>query len=106
MFETQNSPRFGNCFSFNANYSGNKDNTFTSSLPGSVMGLNVVLNIQQSSYMKNGLTASAWARVSVEDARLRALVDEFGMDVEPNKATNFAIEKVNSWTHPLSLLWL
>ena len=44
------------------------------------MGLNVVLNIEQSAYMKS--------------TRVRALVDEFGLDVEPNKATNFAIEKV------------
>ena len=68
------------------------------------MGLNVVLNLEQDEYMKNGLTASAGARfisciylqywgkmylfprVTVHDKVTRALCDEFGLDVQPSTA--------------------
>ena len=63
-------------------------------MPGGVMGLNVVLNIDQKNYMKNGLTSSAGVRVTLHSPEVRPLVDEFGHDVQPARATNFAIEKV------------
>lgn len=91
----ESSPRFGNCFSFNSNVSGNSSSSWTSSLPGSVLGLNIVLNIQQNVYMINGLTPSAGARVTIHSTAVRPLVDEFGHDIEPAKATNFALERVN-----------
>ena len=93
-FEAQFSPRFGNCWSFNSNVSGTNENLWSSSLPGSVMGLNVVLNIEQFQYLHSGLTPSAGARVTIHDTVVRPLVDEYGLDVEPQKATNFAIAKV------------
>ena len=74
--------------------SGNNENLWSSSLTGSVLGLNVVLNIEQLQYLGSGLTASAGARVTIHDTMVRPLVDEYGMDVEPHKATSFAIEKV------------
>ena len=95
-FEKETSPGFGNCFSFNSNVSGNNENTWASSLPGSVLGLNIVLNIEQFQYLKQGLTQSAGARVTIHDTEVRPLVDEYGMNVEPNKATSFALVKVRS----------
>ena len=95
-FEKDTSPGFGNCFSFNSNVSGNNENTWASSLPGSVLGLNIVLNIEQFQYLKQGLTQSAGARVTIHDTEVRPLVDEYGMNVEPNKATSFALVKVRS----------
>ena len=95
-FEKETSPGFGNCFSFNSNVSGNNENAWSSSLPGSVLGLNIVLNIEQFQYLKQGLTPSAGARVTIHDTEVRPLVDEYGMNVEPNKATSFAIVKVRS----------
>ena len=74
--------------------SGTNENLWSSSLPGSVMGLNVVLNIEQFQYLHSGLSPSAGARVTIHDTVVRPLVDEYGLDVEPQKATNFAIAKV------------
>ena len=61
-----------------------------------MLGLNIVLNIEQFQYLKQGLTPSAGARVTIHDTEIRPLVDEYGMNVEPNKATSFAIVKVRS----------
>ena len=58
------------------------------------MGLNVILNIEAEHYLHNGLSRSAGARVTIHDNKVRPMIDEYGMDVEPNKANNFAIEKV------------
>ena len=74
--------------------SGTLETLWSSSLAGSLMGLNLVLNTEQSAYMKNGWTSTAGARVTIHHTEVRPLVSEFGLDVEPNKATNFAIEKV------------
>ena len=93
-FEVHFSPRYGNCFSFNSNVSGSLETLWSSSLAGSLMGLNVVLNTEQEVYLRSGLTSSAGARVTLHQPEVRPLVSEFGLDVEPNKATNFAIEKV------------
>ena len=93
-FEVHFSPRYGNCYSFNSNVSGSLTTLWSSSLAGSLMGLNVVLNTEQSAYMKSGLTSSAGARVTIHHTEERPLVSEFGLDVEPHKATNFALEKV------------
>ena len=43
---------------------------------------------------RSGLTSSAGARVTLHQPEVRPLVSEFGLDVEANRATNFAIEKV------------
>ena len=80
--------------------SGNNENLWSSSLTGSVLGLNVVLNIEQLHYLTAGLTPSAGARVTIHDTMVRPLVDEFGLDVEPHKATNFAIEKTSYVRQP------
>ena len=58
------SANYGNCYTFNSNQSdvdtlGGKRK---STLPGPNMGLTIVINLEQSEYMKNGLTSSAGAR--------------------------------------------
>ena len=52
-FEVHFSPSYGNCFSFNSNVSGSLRSVWSSSRPGSLMGLNVVLNTQLSVYMRS-----------------------------------------------------
>ena len=84
--------------------SGTLETLWSSSLAGSLMGLNLVLNTEQSAYMKNGWTSTAGARVTIHHTEVRPLVSEFGLDVEPNKATNFAIEKVR-YQHSDPTLW-
>ena len=54
-FEVHFSPRYGNCFSFNSNVSGSLESLWSSTRPGSLMGLNVVLNTQQSVYMRSSV---------------------------------------------------
>ena len=44
--------------------------------------------------LRNGLTSSAGARVTLHQPEVRPLVLESGLNLEPNKATQIAIEKV------------
>ena len=60
------------------------------------MLLHLLPSFEQVQYLKSGLTPSAGARVTIHDTDVRPLVDEYGMNVEPNKATSFAIVKVGS----------
>lgn len=53
---------YGSCYSFNSNMSGSAATIWSSSLPGPIMGLQVVLNLEQSQYMRNSITKSAGAR--------------------------------------------
>jgi hypothetical protein len=57
------SPSYGNCFTFNSNFS---DSTYggarMSSLPGAHLGLELVLMLEQAQYMKKGMTKSAGGR--------------------------------------------
>ena len=43
---------------------------------------------------QNGLTSSAGARVTIHSPATRALTDEFGQDIQPATATNFALHAV------------
>jgi hypothetical protein len=57
LHQSIGSATYGNCFTFNSNISGKSKLSWTSSLPGASMGLNVVLNLEQDEYMKNGQLA-------------------------------------------------
>ena len=61
-FEYITSALYGNCFAFNSDMYANSSSTRSSSLTGPVMGLTLILNLEQYDYMKNGLTTSAGAR--------------------------------------------
>ena len=63
MFEDVTSAIYGSCYSFNSNVTGNSTGLLSSSLPGPVMGLTLVLGLDQADYMKSGLTKGAGARL-------------------------------------------
>ena len=55
----------GSCYSFNSfnsNITGKSTGLLSSSLPGPVLGLTLVLGLDQRNYMKSGLTKGAGAR--------------------------------------------
>ena len=56
---------YGSCYTFNSNFSGAASKMWMSSQTGPLMGLQIVLNLQQTSYMSNGLTKSAGARYTI-----------------------------------------
>ena len=55
---------FGNCFTFNSNFSTTDvyAGSRKSSLPGANLGLNLVVKLEQDQYMRKGVTQSAGAR--------------------------------------------
>ncbi len=50
----------------------------------------------QANYLKGGQTASAGARLEVHASDKRQLVQEFGLNLEPNKEHNIGIRAVCS----------
>ena len=57
------SATYGNCFTFNSDYANSSTSgTLKSVLPGAIMGLELVININQKDYMTGLLTQSAGAR--------------------------------------------
>ena len=59
------------------------------------MGLSLVLNLEQTSYMGCGLTQSAGARVAFNVATVQSFIDEYGMNVQPATSTDFALKTVS-----------
>jgi hypothetical protein len=55
-------------------------------------GLQLVLDLEIHSYMNDGLTQSAGARVGVHEPDVEILPDEYGTDVMPNKKSTFSLQ--------------
>jgi hypothetical protein len=53
-----------------------------------------VFKLVQANYLKGGQTASAGARLEVHASDKRQLVQEFGLNLEPNKEHNIGIRAV------------
>merc|ERR1712012_238976 len=87
-FSTWSSPIYGNCFMFNFNPNSSK----TVALPGPGYGLTLVLNLEQEHY--GGITQTAGARVTVHSRNTPPLIEDNALMVEPNTATDIAIERV------------
>ena len=62
LFVEVTSALYGSCYSFNSNITGTSTGLLSSSLPGPLMGLTVVLGLDQENYMRTGLTKGAGAR--------------------------------------------
>jgi hypothetical protein len=54
----------------------------------------VFIILVQANYLKGGQTASAGARLEVHASDKRQLVQEFGLNLEPNKEHNIGIRAV------------
>lgn len=54
-------------------------------------GLQVVLQLDQESYMKNGLTQSSGVRLGIHHSEIDILPDEFGQDVEPKSKVSVGV---------------
>ena len=68
LFDKVTSAFYGSCYSFNSNVTGKSTGLLSSSLPGPVMGLTLVLGLDQQNYMGAGLTKGAGARFKACDA--------------------------------------
>ena len=89
---------YGNCFSFNFQYNIDDPDLFISlprlaTLTGSSNGLTVEVFLDQDNYMLNKLSKKAGARLVIHDASTLPLVDEYGMDLQPNTASSVAIQQ-------------
>ena len=95
-FHTSNHASFGNCFTFNTAL--NDDDPLggerVTSLTGPNFGLDLVIDIEQSKYMMDGVTPTAGARIVVHRSSGRPLPDEMGYQLEPNTIAALAIEEV------------
>ena len=93
-----NNPSYGNCFTFNSAindedaYGGNR----VTSMAGPKFGLDLVINIEQSKYLKDGVTQSAGARVVVQSSSVHPQPEEIGHQLKPNTVTSLAMNEVPS----------
>ena len=91
-----NYPSFGNCFTFNSAindedaHGGNR----VTSMAGPNFGLDLVIDLEQAKYMKNGATQSAGARVVVQSSSAHPQPDEMGHQLNPNTLTALAMYEV------------
>ena len=102
---------YGNCFVFNF-----QENTSESvALPGPGYGLSLVLNLEQEHYGQITQTTGARKslqffslildtlhcignRVTVHSRKTPPLIEDNGLMVEPNTATDIAIERVSTFS--------
>ena len=88
-FYVTNTPSYGNCYTFNSaindkdTYGGDR----VSSMAGPNFGLDLVIDIEQSKYMGEGVTESAGARVVVQSSSSHPQPDEMGNQLHPNTNT-------------------
>ena len=93
-----NNPSYGNCFTFNSainDEDANGGNRVTS-MAGPKFGLDLVINIEQSKYLKEGVTQSAGARIVVQSSSTHPQPEEIGHQLKPNTVTSLAMHKVPS----------
>ena len=69
-------------------------------MAGPNFGLDLVINIEQSKYMGEGVTESAGAQVVVQSSSAHPQPDEMGSQLHPNTNTALAMHEV------LSFLWI
>ena len=66
-------------------------------MAGPNFGLDLVIDIEQSKYMKGGATQSAGARVVVQSSSAHPQPDEMGYQLNPNTVTALAMHEVLSF---------
>ena len=90
-----NTTNFGNCYTL---YTRNEV-LGKSSLTGPEFGLSLVLNIQQSHYLKDVTSMAVGARVSVQDRQTFPLIEEYGVDLAPGSLTSLSLQMVKISRH-------
>ena len=93
-----NNPSYGNCFTFNSaiNVQDSSGGDRVLSMAGPKFGLDLVINIEQSKYLKEGVTQSAGARVVVQSSSVHPQPEEIGHQLKPNTVTSLAMHEVPS----------
>ena len=66
-------------------------------MAGPNFGLDLVIDLEQAKYMKNGATQSAGARVVVQSSSAHPQPDEMGHHLSPNTHTALAMYEVYSF---------
>ena len=66
-------------------------------MAGPNFGLDLVIDLEQAKYMKNGATQSAGARVVVQSSSAHPQPDEMGHQLNPNTHTTLAMYEVVSF---------
>ena len=95
LWAITNNPEYGNCFTFNANYNGNGVNEAREvTMTGGSAMLRVVLNLNQLSYTPLSLSQEAGARITIHGPNVFPLVEEYGINLKPNTASNIGIQQV------------
>ncbi len=87
-----NLPGYGNCYTFNTGLGNNTAKK--TALTGNINGLKVELFLDQSNYMLQKLSKKGGVRIVVHDPKSMPMVDEFGMDLQPNTATSISVQQV------------
>ena len=98
MDYSTNTTNFGNCYTL----STRSQALGKSSLTGPEFGLSLVLNIQQSHYLKDGSSMAVGARVSVQDRETYPLMEEYGVDLAPGTLTSLSLQMVKITRHRYS----
>ena len=94
-FWQSNSPSYGNCYTFNSAMTDDDNGgQRVASLTGPTFGLEMILNIEQSKYMENGLTKQAGARVAIHDSYDIPLMEEYGYNLMSSTLTALSIQEV------------
>ena len=73
-------------------------------MAGPNFGLDLVIDSEQSKYMKEGATQSAGARVVVQSSSAHPQPDEMGSLLNPNTLTALAMHEVLSFLSILSIV--
>ena len=99
QFLKSNYPSYGNCFTFNSAINDEDDHggNRATSMAGPNFGLDLVIDLEQAKYMKNGATQSAGARVVVQSSSAHPQPDEMGHHLNPNTHTALAMYEVISF---------
>ena len=63
-------------------------------MAGPKFGLDLVINIEQSKYLKKGVAQNAGARVVVQSSLAHPQPDDIGHQLKPNTITSLAMHKV------------
>ena len=96
MWTVTNHPEFGNCFTFNANYTNRNGHNKTRevTMTGGSATLSIVLYLNQLSYTPLSLTKEAGARMTIHDPNMFPMVEEYGINLKPSTASSIGLQQV------------
>ncbi|XP_076330960.1 acid-sensing ion channel 4-A-like [Tachypleus tridentatus] len=83
---------YGNCFTFNADWSNTSETKKVKSV-GALSGLTLELNLERDEYLDE-ITSTVGARVVVHDSRIVPQPENEGIDISPGLQTSVMVSKV------------